>query len=286
MHKTINLRLVVLVNIIGAYIDCNNNTTVFGLTMTLALSITDLHKSFNENEVIKGMSLTANKGDVISLIGASGSGKSTFLRCINLLETPNSGEVRVAGELIEMKTDSKGNRLPTSQKQVDRIRTKLGMVFQSFNLWSHMTILENVMEAPVHVLGQSKDEAKANAMQLLEKVGIADKAQQYPDHLSGGQQQRAAIARALAMDPEVMLFDEPTSALDPELVGEVLKVMRQLAAEGRTMIVVTHEMTFAREVSTQVVFLHQGLVEEQGTPEEVFQNPKSERCRQFLASSY
>ena len=147
MHKTINLRLVVLVNIIGAYIDCNNNTTVFGLTMTLALSITDLHKSFNENEVIKGMSLTANKGDVISLIGASGSGKSTFLRCINLLETPNSGEVRVAGELIEMKTDSKGNRLPTSQKQVDRIRTKLGMVFQSFNLWSHMTILENVMEA-------------------------------------------------------------------------------------------------------------------------------------------
>ncbi len=275
-----------LVNIIGAYIDCNNNTTVFGPTMTLALSITDLHKSFNENEVIKGMSLTANKGDVISLIGASGSGKSTFLRCINLLETPNSGEVRVAGELIEMKTDSKGNRLPTSQKQVDRIRTKLGMVFQSFNLWSHMTILENVMEAPVHVLGQSKDEAKANAMQLLEKVGIADKAQQYPDHLSGGQQQRAAIARALAMDPEVMLFDEPTSALDPELVGEVLKVMRQLAAEGRTMIVVTHEMTFAREVSTQVVFLHQGLVEEQGTPEEVFQNPKSERCRQFLASSY
>ncbi|MBT4442980.1 MAG: ABC transporter ATP-binding protein [Oceanospirillaceae bacterium] len=254
--------------------------------MTLALSITDLHKSFNENEVIKGMSLTANKGDVISLIGASGSGKSTFLRCINLLETPNSGEVRVAGELIEMKTDSKGNRLPTSQKQVDRIRTKLGMVFQSFNLWSHMTILENVMEAPVHVLDQSKDEAKANAMQLLEKVGIADKAQQYPDHLSGGQQQRAAIARALAMDPEVMLFDEPTSALDPELVGEVLKVMRQLAAEGRTMIVVTHEMTFAREVSTQVVFLHQGLVEEQGTPEEVFQNPKSERCRQFLASSY
>ncbi len=275
-----------LVNIIGAYIDCNNNTTVFGPTMTLALSITDLHKSFNENEVIKGMSLTANKGDVISLIGASGSGKSTFLRCINLLETPNSGEVRVAGELIEMKTDSKGNRLPTSQKQVDRIRTKLGMVFQSFNLWSHMTILENVMEAPVHVLDQSKDEAKANAMQLLEKVGIADKAQQYPDHLSGGQQQRAAIARALAMDPEVMLFDEPTSALDPELVGEVLKVMRQLAAEGRTMIVVTHEMTFAREVSTQVVFLHQGLVEEQGTPEEVFQNPKSERCRQFLASSY
>lgn len=286
MRNTINLSLVVLVNIISGNIDCDNSTTALGPTMTLALSITDLHKSFDDNEVIKGMSLTANKGDVISLIGASGSGKSTFLRCINLLETPNSGEVRVAGELIEMKTDSKGKRLPSNQKQVDRIRTKLGMVFQSFNLWSHMTILENIMEAPVHVLGQSKDEAKANAMQLLEKVGIADKAQQYPDHLSGGQQQRAAIARALAMDPEVMLFDEPTSALDPELVGEVLKVMRQLAAEGRTMIVVTHEMTFAREVSTQVVFLHQGLIEEQGTPEQVFQNPKSDRCRQFLASSY
>jgi len=220
------------------------------------------------------------------LIGASGSGKSTFLRCINLLETPNSGEVRVDGELIEMKTNSKGNRMPADQKQVDRIRTKLGMVFQSFNLWSHMTILQNVTEAPIHVLGQTKAEANEKAMLLLEKVGIADKAHQYPDHLSGGQQQRAAIARALAMDPEVMLFDEPTSALDPELVAEVLKVMRQLAAEGRTMIVVTHEMTFAREVSSKVVFLHQGMIEEQGTPEEVFQNPKSERCRQFLASSY
>ncbi|MDB9972372.1 ABC transporter ATP-binding protein [Oceanospirillaceae bacterium] len=254
--------------------------------MTLALSISDLHKSFNQNEVIKGMSLDANKGDVISLIGASGSGKSTFLRCINLLETPNSGEVRVDGELIEMKTNSKGNRMPADQKQVDRIRTKLGMVFQSFNLWSHMTILQNVTEAPIHVLGQTKAEANEKAMLLLEKVGIADKAHQYPDHLSGGQQQRAAIARALAMDPKVMLFDEPTSALDPELVAEVLKVMRQLAAEGRTMIVVTHEMTFAREVSSKVVFLHQGMIEEQGTPEEVFQNPKSERCRQFLASSY
>ena len=254
--------------------------------MTLALSISDLHKSFNQNEVIKGMSLDANKGDVISLIGASGSGKSTFLRCINLLETPNIGEVRVDGELIEMKTNSKGNRMPADQKQVDRIRTKLGMVFQSFNLWSHMTILQNVTEAPIHVLGQTKAEANEKAMLLLEKVGIADKAHQYPDHLSGGQQQRAAIARALAMDPEVMLFDEPTSALDPELVAEVLKVMRQLAAEGRTMIVVTHEMTFAREVSSKVVFLHQGMIEEQGTPEEVFQNPKSERCRQFLASSY
>ncbi|MDB9958073.1 ABC transporter ATP-binding protein [Oceanospirillaceae bacterium] len=254
--------------------------------MTLALSISDLHKSFNQNEVIKGMSLDANKGDVISLIGASGSGKSTFLRCINLLETPNSGEVRVDGELIEMKTNSKGNRMPADQKQVDRIRTKLGMVFQSFNLWSHMTILQNVTEAPIHVLGQTKAEANEKAMLLLEKVGIADKAHQYPDHLSGGQQQRAAIARALAMDPKVMLFDEPTSALDPELVAEVLKVMRQLAAEGRTMIVVTHEMTFAREVSSKVVFLHQGMIEEQGTPEEVFQNPKSERCRQFLTSSY
>ena len=232
------------------------------------------------------MSLQANKGDVISLIGASGSGKSTFLRCINLLETPSKGEVRVNGELMEMKTDSKGNRVAADQKQVDRIRTKLGMVFQSFNLWSHMTIVENIMEAPVHVLGHSKTEAHAKAMQLLEKVGIADKAHQYPDHLSGGQQQRAAIARALAMDPEVMLFDEPTPALDPELVGEVLRVMRQLAAEGRTMIVVTHEMSFAREVSSKVIFLHEGMIEEEGTPEEVFQNPKSDRCRQFLASSY
>ena len=177
-----------------------------------------------------------------------------------------------------MKTDSKGNRVAADQKQVDRIRTKLGMVFQSFNLWSHMTIVENIMEAPVHVLGHSKTEAHANAMQLLEKVGIADKAHQYPDHLSGGQQQRAAIARALAMDPEVMLFDEPTSALDPEMIKEVL--------EGRTMIVVTHEMTFAREVSSKVIFLHEGMIEEEGTPEEVFQNPKSDRCRQFLASSY
>jgi ABC-type histidine transport system ATPase subunit len=254
--------------------------------MTLALSITDLHKSFNETEVIRGMSLEAAKGDVISLIGASGSGKSTFLRCINLLEMPNSGEVRVAGELIEMKVDRKGKRMPVDQKQVDRIRSKLGMVFQSFNLWSHMTILENIIEAPIHVLGQSKHQAQTSAMALLEKVGIADKAHQYPDHLSGGQQQRAAIARALAMDPEVMLFDEPTSALDPELVGEVLKVIRQLAAEGRTMIVVTHEMAFAREVSSQVIFLHQGRIEEQGTPEQVFQHAKSERCRQFLASSY
>ena len=225
-------------------------------------------------------------GATVWLTGLSGSGKSTFLRCINLLETPNKGEVRVNGELMEMKTDSKGNRVAADQKQVDRIRTKLGMVFQSFNLWSHMTIVENIMEAPVHVLGHSKTEAHANAMQLLEKVGIADKAHQYPDHLSGGQQQRAAIARALAMDPEVMLFDEPTSALDPELVGEVLRVMRQLAAEGRTMIVVTHEMTFAREVSSKVIFLHEGMIEEEGTPEEVFQNPKSDRCRQFLASSY
>jgi len=280
------LSLAVLDHNMGHKINYENSPTAFGSMMTLALSITDLHKNFNENEVIKGMSLEANQGDVISLIGASGSGKSTFLRCINLLETPNSGEVRVDGELIAMKTDSKGHRMPADQKQVDRIRTKLGMVFQTFNLWSHMTILQNIMEAPIHVLGQSKSEAHEKAMKLLDKVGIADKAHQYPDHLSGGQQQRAAIARALAMDPEVMLFDEPTSALDPELVGEVLKVMRQLADEGRTMIVVTHEMSFAREVSSKVVFLHQGLIEEQGTPEEVFQNPKSERCRKFLASSY
>ena len=199
--------------------------------MTLALSITDLHKSFNENDVIKGMSLQANKGDVISLIGASGSGKSTFLRCINLLETPNKGEVRVNGELMEMKTDSKGNRVAADQKQVDRIRTKLGMVFQSFNLWSHMTIVENIMEAPVHVLGHSKTEAHANAMHFLEKVKIPEQADKYPGQLSGGQQQRVAIARSLAMRPKVMLLDEITSALDPEVVGEVLNVIRSLNKE-------------------------------------------------------
>ena len=251
---------------------------------TPALVVEDLHKRFGEVEVLKGVSLSAKDGDVIAMIGSSGSGKSTFLRCINLLETPDSGRVSVGGELIRMRPTKQGHAVPEDSKQVDRIRSRLGMVFQSFNLWSHMTVLENVMEAPVHVLKVPKAEAKERAIALLNKVGIGDKGDYYPAHLSGGQQQRAAIARALAMEPQVMLFDEPTSALDPELVGEVLKVMRQLADEGRTMIVVTHEMGFAREVATEVLFLHQGRVEEQGPPSKLFKNPDSERCRQFLAS--
>jgi ABC-type histidine transport system ATPase subunit len=251
---------------------------------TPALVVEDLHKRFGEVEVLKGVSLSARDGDVIAMIGSSGSGKSTFLRCINLLETPDSGRVSVGGELIRMRPTRQGHAVPEDSKQVDRIRSRLGMVFQSFNLWSHMTVLENVMEAPVHVLKVPKAEAKERAVALLNKVGIGDKGDYYPAHLSGGQQQRAAIARALAMEPQVLLFDEPTSALDPELVGEVLKVMRQLADEGRTMIVVTHEMGFAREVATEVLFLHQGRVEEQGPPAKLFKNPDSERCRQFLAS--
>jgi ABC-type histidine transport system ATPase subunit len=217
------------------------------------------------------------------MIGSSGSGKSTFLRCINLLEMPDSGRVYVAGELIKMRTAKTGQALPADNKQVDRIRAELAMVFQSFNLWSHMTVLENVIEAPIHVLKLPRAEAIARAEALLAKVGIAEKRGYYPSHLSGGQQQRAAIARALAMQPKVMLFDEPTSALDPELVGEVLRVMRQLAVEGTTMIVVTHEMSFAREVASHVVFLHQGRIEEEGAPADVFGNPKSDRCRQFLS---
>lgn len=251
----------------------------------VALTAEEVHKSFGELEVLKGVSLTAHKGDVIAMLGSSGSGKSTFLRCVNLLETPDSGNVCVGGELIKMKKNRHGITMPADLKQVDRIRTKLGMVFQQFNLWSHMTVLQNTMEAPVHVLKQPKHEVEEKAKALLEKVGLGDKFDYYPSHLSGGQQQRAAIARALAMDPDVLLFDEPTSALDPELVGEVLRVMRQLADEGRTMIVVTHEMGFAREVSSEVIFLHQGRVEEQGPPKEVFANQKSERFRQFLASN-
>lgn len=256
------------------------------MTDVPALNIKDLHKTFGHNEVLKGISLSANKGDVISIIGSSGSGKSTFLRCINLLETPTSGEVWVNGELIQMKTNRKNEVSPANDKQVQRIRSRLAMVFQGFNLWSHLTVLENVIEAPVHVLGVPKAQAIENAELLLKKVGLYDRKDYYPGHLSGGQQQRAAIARALAVDPEVMLFDEPTSALDPELVGEVLGVMRDLAEEGRTMLVVTHEMAFARDVSSHVMFLHQGKVEEQGAPEKLFTNPESERFKQFISSVY
>lgn len=251
-----------------------------------ALIVENIHKRFGEFEVLKGISLTANNGDVISIIGSSGSGKSTFLRCINLLEIPDEGTVTLAGETLEMVHNRRGDYVPADRHQVDRFRTRLGMVFQNFNLWTHMTVEQNVMEAPVYVQKRPKEEVRELAMHFLEKVGIADKAGQYPEQLSGGQQQRAAIARALAMEPEVLLFDEPTSALDPELVGEVLRVMRQLAEEGRTMLVVTHEMGFARELSSQVVFLHQGRVEEQGPPARVFGNPASERCRQFLTTEY
>lgn len=246
----------------------------------------DIHKRFGENEVLKGVSLSAKAGDVISIIGSSGSGKSTFLRCINFLERPNAGEIMVDGEPVRTKPDSHGNLEVADNKQLQRIRTRLAMVFQHFNLWAHMTAIENVMEAPMHVLGLSKKEAYDRARDCLEKVGLAPKMEKaYPSHLSGGQQQRVAIARALAMHPDVMLFDEPTSALDPELVGEVLKVMQKLAEEGRTMIVVTHEMGFARNVSNHVMFLHQGRTEEEGKPGDVLVKPSSERLQQFLSGS-
>jgi ABC-type histidine transport system ATPase subunit len=255
-----------------------------GLNGQPTLVAEDIHKSFGDLEVLKGVSVAAREGDVIAMLGSSGSGKSTFLRCVNLLEIPNAGRITVKGETIAMAKDRHGALRPENPRQVERIRTRLGMVFQSFNLWSHMTVLQNVMEAPVHVLKVPKDEAIARGEALLDKVGIADKRDHYPSHLSGGQQQRAAIARALAMNPAVMLFDEPTSALDPELVGEVLKVMRDLAEEGRTMIVVTHEMGFAREASSRVIFLHEGRVEEEGPPDQVFDNPRSNRMRQFFSS--
>jgi len=249
------------------------------------LKIDNIKKRFGELEVLHGLSLEAQKGDVISLIGSSGSGKSTFLRCINLLEIPEEGDISLSGELIKLKTNRGGMRSATDPKQVQHLRSRIGMVFQQFNLWSHLTILQNIMEAPVRVQGLSKAEAKDIALEFLNKVGIADKQDVYPAFLSGGQQQRAAIARALAMRPDAILFDEPTSALDPELVGEVLAVMRQLAEEGTTMIVVTHEMAFARDVSNKAIFLHQGLIEEQGNPTEMFSSPKSKRLQQFLSNT-
>ncbi len=248
-----------------------------------ALLAEDVHKCFGKLEVLKGISLKAKEGDVIAMLGSSGSGKSTFLRCINLLETPDEGRVYVGGELIRMTRNRRGAVVPEDPKQVTRIRARLAMVFQQFNLWSHMTVLENVIEAPVHVQKMPRKEAVDKARQILDKVGILDKLDYYPSHLSGGQQQRVGIARALAMEPDVLLFDEPTSALDPELVGEVLRVMRQLAKEGRTMIVVTHEVGFAREVSSHVVFLHEGRIEEEGKPADVLGDPSSGRLRQFLA---
>ncbi|MBW1890763.1 MAG: ATP-binding cassette domain-containing protein [Deltaproteobacteria bacterium] len=250
-----------------------------------ALRVENIHKSFGSINVLKGISLEAYEQDVISILGSSGSGKSTLLRCINLLEIPSAGKVYVRGELIKMRQKKDGEHVAEDRKQVERIRSKLAMVFQQFNLWAHMTAIQNVMEAPIHVLKLSKAEAKEKAEAILHRVGLHEHMNYYPSQLSGGQQQRAAIARALAMDPDMLMFDEPTSALDPELVGEVLKVMQSLAEEGRTMLVVTHEMGFAREVSSRVLFLDSGRVEEDGVPEQVFNQPKSLRFQQFIAGS-
>jgi octopine/nopaline transport system ATP-binding protein len=256
------------------------------LMSTPAVSVRDLRKSFGALEVLRGISLSAAEGQVISILGSSGSGKSTMLRCINMLETPDAGEIAIGGEVIALRKGRRGRTEPADHAQVDRIRSRVAMVFQSFNLWSHMTVLENVIEAPIHVQKRPRAECIEEAEALLAKVGIVDKRNHYPAHLSGGQQQRAAIARALAMKPKLMLFDEPTSALDPELVGEVLRVMRSLAEEGRTMLVVTHEMGFARDVSSRVVFLHKGMVEEDGPPREVFGAPTSPRFRQFISEHH
>ncbi|MGO0061365.1 amino acid ABC transporter ATP-binding protein [Brevibacillus fluminis] len=235
------------------------------------IRIEDLHKSFGNLEVLKGIDMSIHRGEVVSLIGASGSGKSTLLRCLNRLETISKGKITIDG--IE---------LNESLKNISQIRREVGMVFQQFNLFPHMTVLQNVMEAPIQVNKVGKEEARKIAVNLLAKVGLAEKQDVYPRKLSGGQQQRVAIARALAMNPKIMLFDEPTSALDPELVGEVLQVMKQLAKEGMTMVVVTHEMQFARDVADRVVYMHNGLIEEEGDPQDVLVNPKSERLKSFL----
>ncbi|MCZ4272117.1 amino acid ABC transporter ATP-binding protein [Maritalea porphyrae] len=250
---------------------------------TPVIEIRDLHKSYGDLEVLKGIDIAANKGDVVSLIGSSGSGKSTLLRCANLLEDSQQGEILFDGTPIKWKGQGL-SRQPADKEQVIAVRTNLSMVFQQFNLWSHMTILQNVMEAPLTVLGQDPKEVEERARMLLDKVGIGDKCDVFPAMLSGGQQQRAAIARALAMEPEALLFDEPTSALDPELEQEVVKVIKDLAKEGRTMLLVTHDMKLAADVSDNVVFLHQGKLEEQGPPAELFGNPKSTRLKQFLSA--
>ena len=253
--------------------------------VTRKLQIEDIHKRFGSNEVLRGVSLSADAGDVIAIIGSSGSGKSTLLRCINLLERPNAGRITVAGQELMLVPDKNGELSARDPKQLQALRTKLAMVFQHFNLWAHMTVLQNIIEAPVHVLGISREQAVQTARRYLQRVDLVGMEDRYPSHLSGGQQQRVAIARALAVEPEVMLFDEPTSALDPELVTEVLRVMQTLAQEGRTMVVVTHEMGFAREVANQLIFLHKGQIEEQGVPREVLAAPKSERLGQFLSGS-
>ena len=249
-----------------------------------ALAARGITKRYGALEVLKGIDIEARTGDVISIIGTSGSGKSTLLRCLNLLEHPNDGQIILHGEEIRLKRDKGGELSASDSKQIARLRADLGFVFQNFNLWPHMTVIENIIEAPIQVLGLKRAEALARAEALLQKVGMAEKAQSYPMMLSGGQQQRAAIARTLAMEPKIILFDEPTSSLDPEMVGEVLGVIQALAQEGRTMLLVTHEMRFARNVSTRTIFLHAGRIEEEGTPKEVFDNPKSARCRQCMAA--
>ncbi|TGV09693.1 ATP-binding cassette domain-containing protein [Alcaligenaceae bacterium 429] len=250
------------------------------------LQVKNIHKAYGQNQVLKGVSLDANAGDVTCIIGSSGSGKSTFLRCINFLEIPDQGSVQLNDQTIHAVTKDNGTIRVSDLKMLRDMRTRLTMVFQHFNLWGHMNVLQNVMEAPTHVLKVSKKEAMERARHYLNKVGLPTSIEtQYPAHLSGGQQQRVAIARALAMEPEVMLFDEPTSALDPELVGEVLKVMQQLAEEGRTMLIVTHEIGFARQVSNNIVFLHQGVVEESGSPSTVLDTPQSDRLKQFLTGN-
>jgi polar amino acid transport system ATP-binding protein len=247
------------------------------------IEIKGLHKAYGELEVLKGIDVTAKRGDVVALIGSSGSGKSTLLRCCNMLEISQEGAILFQGEAVKWKGTGH-NRRPADPAQVTRLRTNLSMVFQQFNLWAHMTILQNVMEAPVTVLKQDRAEVETRARALLQKVGIDEKCDIYPAQLSGGQQQRAAIARALAMEPQALLFDEPTSALDPELEQEVIRVIKDLASEGRTMLIVTHDMAMARDVADHVIFLHQGLIEEQGPPDALFSAPKSQRLQQFLSA--
>ena len=247
------------------------------------IELHNVSAGYHGRAVLQGVDLAFAPGQVLALIGPNGSGKSTLLRCINLLETPDAGVVSVGGETIEMKRHARGHQLAANPRQIERLRSRLGMVFQSFNLWSHMTVLQNVIEAPVHVLGRPRAECIAEAEDLLAKVGIAEKRHQYPSHLSGGQQQRAAIARALAMRPDVMLFDEPTSALDPEMVKEVLDTMVGLAQEGMTMLCVTHEMGFARQVANRVIFMDQGQIVEINEPAAFFSNPQHERTKLFLS---
>lgn len=251
---------------------------------TPVIEICDLHKAYGSLEVLKGVDITAPAGHVVSLIGSSGSGKSTLLRCANLLEDSQHGEIKFMGEPVTWKGQGAARR-PGDRAQITRIRTNLSMVFQQFNLWAHMTILQNVMEAPITVLRRDPAQVEEAARAYLTKVGIGDKCDVYPAQLSGGQQQRAAIARALCMEPKALLFDEPTSALDPELEQEVVRVIKALAEEGRTMLIVTHDMRMARDVSDHVVFLHQGVIEEEGAPDAVFDAPTSERLRGFLSAT-